>query len=58
MNGFDFITRGSRAFGAAALIALAGPIAAQERQDTTFIITEGDEIGTATFDRHPCGSAH
>lgn len=33
----------------AALIALASPPAAQDRQDTTFIITEGDEIGTATL---------
>ena len=49
MNGFDLITQGPRAFGVAALIALASPPAAQDRQDTTFIITEGDEIGTATL---------
>ncbi|KKL83309.1 hypothetical protein LCGC14_1976070, partial [marine sediment metagenome] len=47
MNGFDLITQGPRAFGVAALIALASPPAAQDRQDTTFIITEGDEIGTS-----------
>ena len=50
MNGFDLITQGPRAFGVAALIALASPPAAQDRQDTTFIITEGDEIGRVPQD--------
>lgn len=49
MNGFDLIIQRPRAFGVAALIALASPTAAQDRQDTTFINTEGDEIGTATL---------
>jgi len=56
MNGFDLITQGPRAFGVAALIALASPTAAQDRQDPTFIETEGDELGTATLTGTPAGA--
>jgi len=54
-NSYTSIVQMHRTLSISALIALASPLAAQDKQEVEFINAEGDEIGAATLLGTPAG---